>query len=247
MGQNPKSSTRLQRTSPTPPAGYSGQVSPIELCTSSIAVTASSGETPGGGSCRATARARAHASGSARSFNQLCSSHSRMAPASHRAPDLQRAHSSRSAISARFANSRFGSRGSGQCGRYSFHSMDPLLQFGRSTLISPARAGHGASVLLLNVQATRAKSDRNVICTPRQQAKPFLRKRARLLEAQHIPHRCQVVAGKPAEAIADTVDQDQADFIITGSTGTGGLANVLFGSVARQIAEQSKVPVTLVR
>jgi nucleotide-binding universal stress UspA family protein len=114
--------------------------------------------------------------------------------------------------------------------------MDPLLQFGRSILISQARAGHGASVLLLNVQATRAKSDRDNADLQQAETagKAILEEAGRLLAAQHIPHRCQVVAGKPAEAIADAVDQDQADFIITGSTGTGGLANV-FRLVCRAI------------
>jgi nucleotide-binding universal stress UspA family protein len=68
-----------------------------------------------------------------------------------------------------------------------------------------------------------------------------------LLGTQQISYRCRVVAGKPAEAIACAVDQNQADLIIMGSTGTGGLANILFGSVARQVVEQSKVSVTLVR
>ena len=49
---------------------------------SRISATASSGETPAGGSRRAAAKARSRACGSARSCIQPCSSHSRTAPAS---------------------------------------------------------------------------------------------------------------------------------------------------------------------
>jgi len=115
-------------------------------------------------------------------------------------------------------------------------------------VISLARAGHRAGILLLNVQASPGKSHRDSAdLRGERTAKVVLDKAGRLLAAQHIPYRCRVVAGKPAEKIADAVDQDQADLIIMGSTGTGGLANIFFGSVARQVAEQSKVPVTLVR
>jgi len=115
-------------------------------------------------------------------------------------------------------------------------------------VISLARAGHRGSILLLNVQASPGKNDRdNADLQAETAGKAVLEEAGHLLAAQHIPYRCQVVAGKPAEAIADAVDQDQADLIIMGSTGTGRLANILFGSVARQVAEQSKVPVTLVR
>ena len=64
--------------------GHSGQMSPIVSSMSRTAATARSGETPGGGSWRATRRARAQAWGSARSFVQPCSSHSWIAPASIR-------------------------------------------------------------------------------------------------------------------------------------------------------------------
>jgi hypothetical protein len=62
--------------------GHSGQVSPIEPSTSSTATAALSGDTSNGALSRAMSTARWRACGSARSFIQPCSSHSRIAPAS---------------------------------------------------------------------------------------------------------------------------------------------------------------------
>jgi len=113
--------------------------------------------------------------------------------------------------------------------------------------ISLARAGHRASIVLPNVQATPAKGNSDNADLQAERGKAILDEAGRVLAAQHIPYRCRVVTGKPAEAIVDAVEQDQTDLIIMGSTGTGGLANILFGSVARRVAEQCKVPVTLVK
>src|SRR5271165_4152216 len=58
-------------------------------------------------------------------------------------------------------------------------------------VISLARAGHGASILLLNVQASRAKSDReNADLRVATAGKAVLEEAGRLLAAQHIPYRC---------------------------------------------------------
>lgn len=110
-----------------------------------------------------------------------------------------------------------------------------------------ARAGHRASVLLLNVQQSAAGSEENTYSRAQRAGAAILESAARALAAQHIPHCCRVVTGKPADRIADMVREDQVDLIVMGSTGTGGVADILFGSVARRVAERSGVPVTLVR
>jgi nucleotide-binding universal stress UspA family protein len=47
--------------------------------------------------------------------------------------------------------------------------------------------------------------------------------------------------------IAAVVDRHQIDLIVMGSTGMGTLARLLLGSVAMAVAQDSMVPVTLVK
>jgi two-component system, OmpR family, sensor histidine kinase KdpD len=117
-------------------------------------------------------------------------------------------------------------------------------------VVSLARAGHRGTILLLNVQPPSARSspprvDSGAEARPAGEA--ILEKASRLLDAQHIPHQCEVLAGKPPEAIAAAVDRHQIDLIVMGSTGLGTLARLLLGSVAMAVAQESKVPVTLVK
>jgi nucleotide-binding universal stress UspA family protein len=75
----------------------------------------------------------------------------------------------------------------------------------------------------------------------------ILEKASQLLDAQDIPYQCEVLAGLPPEAIAAAVGRHQIDLIVMGSTGVGTLARLFLGSVATAVAQESKVPVTLVK
>lgn len=113
-------------------------------------------------------------------------------------------------------------------------------------VISLARAGHYGNALVLNVQlpaTISAGTDAN----PEAAGMLVLEKASRLLEAQHIPCRCRVVTGKPAEEIARAVEQHQVDLIVMGATGIGTLTGRLLGSVAFSVARNSSAPVTLVK
>lgn len=117
-------------------------------------------------------------------------------------------------------------------------------------VVSLARAGHRGTILLLNVQTPSAKSsspgaDSGV--EVRAAGEAILDKASQLLDAQHIPYQCEVLAGKPPEVIATVVDRHQIDLIVMGSTGIGALARLFLGSVATAVAQESKVPVTLVK
>jgi len=116
-------------------------------------------------------------------------------------------------------------------------------------VVSLARAGHRGTILLLNVQAPSAKGsspggDPGV--QARAAGEAILEKASRLFDAHHIPYQGEVLAGLPPEAIATAVGRHQIDLIVMGSTGMGTLAR-LFGSVAMAVAQESKVPVTLVK
>jgi two-component system sensor histidine kinase KdpD len=117
-------------------------------------------------------------------------------------------------------------------------------------VVALARAGHRGTILLLNVQALPTKhssSGADLGVEVRAAGEAILREASQLLDVQHIPHRCEVLAGRPPEAIAAAVDRHQIDLIVMGSTGVGSLARFFLGSVAMAVARESKVPVTLVK
>lgn len=55
-----------------------------------------------------------------------------------------------------------------------------------------------------------------------------------------------VKEGKPAEEILKVAEEEKVDLVIIGSRGKG-LAKTVFGSVSREVAMGSKVPVMIVR
>jgi nucleotide-binding universal stress UspA family protein len=117
-------------------------------------------------------------------------------------------------------------------------------------VVSLARAGHRATVLLLNVQAPSANSSTGSADLRAENlaaGEAILGRASQVLAAQHIAYRCEVLAGKPAEVIAAAVERHPIDLIVMGSTGVGPLARLFLGSVAMAVARESKVAVTLVK
>jgi K+-sensing histidine kinase KdpD len=117
-------------------------------------------------------------------------------------------------------------------------------------VVSLAKAGHSGTILLLNVQAPMAKSssaDTDSSVEVRAAGEAILNTASQLLEAQHIPYQCEVLVGIPPAAIVAAVDRHQVDVIVMGSTGMGALARLFLGSVAMAVAQEAKVPVTLVK
>ena len=53
--------------------------------------------------------------------------------------------------------------------------------------------------------------------------------------------------GKPGQAIVEYCSENEFDQIVMGSHGRSGLSRVLLGSVAEAVAQQSPIPVTIVR
>jgi nucleotide-binding universal stress UspA family protein len=117
-------------------------------------------------------------------------------------------------------------------------------------VVSLTRAGHRSTVFLLNVQAPPAQSLPPGVdsgAEVRAAGEATLDTASRILDAQHIPFQCEVLLGRPPEAIVAAVERHQIDLIVMGSTGMGTLARLFLGSVATAVARDSKVPVTLVK
>jgi nucleotide-binding universal stress UspA family protein len=91
--------------------------------------------------------------------------------------------------------------------------------------------------VLLNVQS---------VSTDAEAARTILETASRLLDAQQIRFRSEILAGKPADVIAEAIDRYQIDLVVMGATGLG-LAGLVMGSVALGVAQRARVPVTLVK
>ena len=119
-------------------------------------------------------------------------------------------------------------------------------------VISLSRAGHHANVLLLNVQLAPIKAPApgataDLGPESRAAGEAILNEASRILEAQHIPHQCEVLAGRPHELIIAAVEQHHIDLIVMGSRGMGAIAGLFLGSVAMAVVQRARAPVTVVK
>jgi nucleotide-binding universal stress UspA family protein len=60
-------------------------------------------------------------------------------------------------------------------------------------------------------------------------------------------HESEILEGNPASRIAEVARSRNADLLVVGSRGHGGLASALIGSVSRALLTQSPAPVMVVR
>ena len=60
-------------------------------------------------------------------------------------------------------------------------------------------------------------------------------------------HESEILEGDPASLIADLARTRNADLLVVGSRGHGGLTSALIGSVSRALLTRSPVPVMVVR
>jgi nucleotide-binding universal stress UspA family protein len=66
--------------------------------------------------------------------------------------------------------------------------------------------------------------------------------------AERVPHTSQVTKGLPWERILELADEQDADIIVMGATGRGGLARQLrFGSSAEKVFRRANCRVMFVR
>jgi len=68
-----------------------------------------------------------------------------------------------------------------------------------------------------------------------------------LVRAAGISYEVEIGLGEPAAALADIAESTGCEQIIIGALGQGGLRRVLIGSVSREVAHNSRLPVTIVK
>jgi len=80
-----------------------------------------------------------------------------------------------------------------------------------------------------------------------KQARRYLQRIAKGLEAKGIKVRTEVLLGKPAEEIARFAERNGADIIVMSSHGRSGPSRWVYGSVADRVLRSSCVPVLMIR
>ncbi len=68
----------------------------------------------------------------------------------------------------------------------------------------------------------------------------------RTLRESGLPHRMVMEDGRPARVIADVADREDADLVVVGRRGRGGIAELLLGSVSQELTHHCDRPVIVV-
>jgi nucleotide-binding universal stress UspA family protein len=75
----------------------------------------------------------------------------------------------------------------------------------------------------------------------------YVRRAYDALQGQPWQVQTEVMAGNPAEVVAETADQQVSDLIVIGARGVRSALGVLLGGVAQQVVEYANRPVLVVR
>ena len=68
----------------------------------------------------------------------------------------------------------------------------------------------------------------------------------RALRESGLPHRLVMEDGRPARVIADVADREDADLVVVGRRGRGGIVELLLGSVSHELTHHCDRPVMVV-
>lgn len=116
-----------------------------------------------------------------------------------------------------------------------------------------ARSAPGTRLLLLNVQERLERQYKHGLRS--QAARDHLRAQGEdaaaqsraVLERSDCVYEFMIAYGRPADVIARVADEKQCDSIVMGTHWRGSLGRLFLGSVANDVVQQARVPVTLVK
>jgi nucleotide-binding universal stress UspA family protein len=111
---------------------------------------------------------------------------------------------------------------------------------------------HGARVVLVHALALPAPPSDLVSPRPDLEQELEAAARARLdqaagdLRAKGVEVEAQLVSGQPARAIVDAAWALQADIVVVGTRGLGGLRHLVLGSTSQRVVQHARCPVLTV-
>lgn len=116
------------------------------------------------------------------------------------------------------------------------------------------RMSEGGSITLISVHddialrhARRFVGKEAVTEYLREQSEQDLADAAKACDKAGVAHDMIIRTGHVPTEIADAAERGKFDLLVMGSKGRSALKDLVIGSVARRVAESSKVPVLLVR
>nr|WP_294807117.1 universal stress protein [uncultured Nitrososphaera sp.] len=86
-----------------------------------------------------------------------------------------------------------------------------------------------------------------ILLVYRRDARAFLEEQQREAESHGIKAETLLVKGSPAKAIMSAAKAMNADLVVIGSRGLGGVKELLLGSVSNAIVHGSKIPVLITK
>jgi nucleotide-binding universal stress UspA family protein len=125
----------------------------------------------------------------------------------------------------------------------SVSDVPPAVVRGMGPMVAGGAAGGAAQLAVRHPVETRDQA----ISRIRDQEEGYLHRLAEPLRAAGVSVKTQVAFGDPVEEILSVAGDADVDAIMMSTHGRTGLAEVLFGSVARRVLRESGLPVTLVR
>ncbi|TAN82690.1 MAG: universal stress protein [Gallionella sp.] len=109
-------------------------------------------------------------------------------------------------------------------------------------------------LLLLNVQWNVATGNVKLFINQetindyyREQGMAALQSARAALDAAALPYQYHISVGTPAEAIVQYANEQDADQIVMGRQGQGGLQSLLLGSVVNKVLHLASRPVLLIK
>lgn len=102
----------------------------------------------------------------------------------------------------------------------------------------------GAQILLVQVVSVTGMAEEGVVVTEGNDS--VLQAAADALVADEVPCSTVSVVGDPRRAIEDLAGRHEADLVVVGPRGAGGLAKLVLGTTAAYLAEHVDVPVAII-
>lgn len=68
-----------------------------------------------------------------------------------------------------------------------------------------------------------------------------------LLDAAGVSYEVEISLGEASSTLIDIAESTECEHILIGATGQGALGSILIGSVSREVARHSRLPVTIVK
>ncbi|MEM2141474.1 universal stress protein [Nitrososphaera sp.] len=115
-----------------------------------------------------------------------------------------------------------------------------------------ARASNASLVVLCVVQppmlvGQRKETAARFVRILEREAKMILADYAHEADRKDVKAETRLAKGHPAKVILETAHAEEADLVVVGSRGRGGVKGMLLGSVSSAVVQNAKVPVLVAK